>query len=140
MSEMREYLACHCCRRKDHQRELLNAVGIVMAWKACRCRQLQISQFSTIEEFKQAVMNFLTATRVGKFPPKCSCSMEQAQSLGLRSRAADNEVIPIVLSFPFCLSLTIHCSRGTMGIWGESLPSSRLARRWREYHCPSYPN
>jgi len=39
-------------------------------WKAGRCRQVQISQLFSMEERDQAVMDFLAATAVGKFPPK----------------------------------------------------------------------
>jgi len=45
-------------------------MGKVMGWKAGRCRHMQISKLFTIEECDQAVMDFLAATEVGKFPLK----------------------------------------------------------------------
>ena len=41
-----------------------------MGWKAGRCRHGQISELLTIHDCDQAVMDFLVATEVGKFPPR----------------------------------------------------------------------
>jgi hypothetical protein len=41
-----------------------------MDWKGGRCRHVQISERLSIEGCDQAVMDFLAATNVGKFPPK----------------------------------------------------------------------
>jgi hypothetical protein len=42
LSQMREHHIRHCSRWNDHQKELWNAVGKVMSWKAGRCRHVQI--------------------------------------------------------------------------------------------------
>jgi hypothetical protein len=39
-------------------------------WKAGRCRHVQVSELLSMEECEQAVVDFLAATEVGKFPPK----------------------------------------------------------------------
>jgi hypothetical protein len=49
---------------------LWNPAGKATGWKAGRCRHVQISELFSIEECDQAVMDFLAATEVGKFPPK----------------------------------------------------------------------
>jgi len=49
---------------------LTKAVGKVTGWKAGRCRHVQVSELFSMEECDQAVMDFLAATEVGKFPPK----------------------------------------------------------------------
>ena len=49
---------------------LWKAVGKATGWKAGRCRHVQISELFSMEECDQAVMDFLAATEVGKFPPK----------------------------------------------------------------------
>ena len=49
---------------------LWKAVGKVTGWKAGRCRHVQISELFSMEECDQAVVDFLAATEVGKFPPK----------------------------------------------------------------------
>jgi len=49
------------------------AIGLaleVTGWKAGRCRHLQISELFCRDECDQAVVDFLAATEVGKFPPK----------------------------------------------------------------------
>ena len=55
-------------RWRDHQKELGKAVGKATGWKAGRCRHVQISELFSIEQCGQAVMDFLAATEVGKFP------------------------------------------------------------------------
>jgi hypothetical protein len=65
-----EHLFCHCSRWKDQQKTLWKTVGQTTGWKAGRCRHVQVSELFTIEECDQAVMDFLAATEVGKFPPK----------------------------------------------------------------------
>ena len=70
VSQTREHLFCHCSRWRDHQKELWKAVRKATGWKAGRCRHVQISELFSIEECDQAVMDFLAATEVGKFPPK----------------------------------------------------------------------
>ena len=70
MSQTYEQLFRHCSRWRDHQKELGKAVGKAMGWKAGRCRHVQISELFSIGECDQAVMDFLVATEVGKFPAK----------------------------------------------------------------------
>jgi len=94
--------------------DTLEGSGWATCWKAGRCRHVQVSELFNIEECDQAVMDFLAATEVGKFPPKRSSGMEQAQGLGLGGGAVGNGVIlfslSFFLSFPFCLSLISHLS------------------------------
>jgi len=51
------------------QRELWKKVGMVTGWKAGRCRRAQVSELISMEICDKAVMDFLGATDVGKFPP-----------------------------------------------------------------------
>ena len=46
------------------------AVGKVTGWKAGRCRHVQVSELLSMELCDEAVVDFLVATEVGKFPPK----------------------------------------------------------------------
>jgi hypothetical protein len=66
----REHLFRHCSRWRDQQKTLWNAVGKATDWKAGRCSHVQISELFCIDEWDQAVMDFLAATDVWKFPPK----------------------------------------------------------------------
>jgi hypothetical protein len=68
--QTREHLFHHCSRWKDQQKTLWKTVGQATGWKAGRCWHVPISELFTIEECDQAVMDFLAATEVGKFPPK----------------------------------------------------------------------
>jgi len=70
MAETRDQLFRHCSRWRDLQQALWKAVGKVTGWKAGRCRHVQISELFSMEECNQAVMDLLTATEVGKFPPR----------------------------------------------------------------------
>jgi len=45
-------------------------VGKATGWKAGRFRHVQTSELFSVEECDQAVMDFLAATEVGKFPPR----------------------------------------------------------------------
>jgi len=69
-AQTREHVFRHCSRWRDQQKMLWKAVGKVTGWKAGRCRHVQISELFTMEECDQAVIDFLAATDVGKFPPK----------------------------------------------------------------------
>jgi len=69
VSQMREHIFRHCSRWRVHQRELWKAVRKATDCRAGRCRHVQISELFSIEECDQAVMDFLAATEVGKFPP-----------------------------------------------------------------------
>jgi hypothetical protein len=70
VSQTWEHLFCHCRRWRDQQKVLWNAVGKVTGWKAGKCRHVQVSELFSMEECDQAVLDFLAATEVGKFPPK----------------------------------------------------------------------
>jgi len=70
VSQTWEHLFCHCSRWKDQQNTLWKTVGQATRWKAGMCRHMQFSDRFTIEECNQAVMDFLAATEVEKFPPK----------------------------------------------------------------------
>ena len=65
-----EHLFRQCSRWKDHQKELCQAVGKATGWNSGRCRHVQLSELFSLEQCDQAVMDFLAATEVGKFPPK----------------------------------------------------------------------
>jgi hypothetical protein len=65
-----EHLFRPCSRWKDQQKTLWETVGQATGWKAGRCQHMQISELCTIEACDQAVMDFLAANEVGKFPPK----------------------------------------------------------------------
>jgi hypothetical protein len=70
VSLTREHLFRHCRRWRDQQKALWKAVRKVTGWTACRCRHVQVSELFSMEECDQAVVYFLAATEVGKFPPK----------------------------------------------------------------------
>ena len=70
VAQTRKHLFRHCSWWRDQQQTLWKAVGEATGWKAGRCRYVQISELFSVEECNQAVMDFLVATEVGKFPPK----------------------------------------------------------------------
>jgi hypothetical protein len=57
---------------RDQQRTLWKKVGKAMRWRLGRCRHLKVSKLLSREKCDQAVMDFLAATDVGKFPPVTS--------------------------------------------------------------------
>jgi len=65
-----EHVFRHCRRWRVQKQTIWKAVGKATGWKAGRCRHLQISELFSIVECDQAVMDFVAATEVGKFPPK----------------------------------------------------------------------
>jgi hypothetical protein len=69
-TQTREHLFRHCSRWKVQQTVLWKAVGKATGWKAGRCRHVQVSELFSMEKCDQAVMDFLAATDVGKFPLK----------------------------------------------------------------------
>jgi Na+-transporting NADH:ubiquinone oxidoreductase subunit NqrF len=71
-AQMREHLFRHCSRWKYQQKMLWKEVGKATEWRAGRCRHVKVSELFSIEKWDQAVMDFLVATDVGKFPPKTS--------------------------------------------------------------------
>jgi len=68
--ETQEHLFRHCSRWKDQQTTLWKTVGKATGWKVARCRHVQMSELCSTEICDQAVMDFLAATDVGKFPPR----------------------------------------------------------------------
>jgi hypothetical protein len=68
--QTREHLFRHCSQWRNQQMMLWQAVGKVTGWKAGRCRHVQVSELFSRDECDQAVMDFLAATEVRKFPPK----------------------------------------------------------------------
>jgi hypothetical protein len=64
------HLFRHFSRWRDKQRTLWKKVGKATRWRAGRCRQVKVSEQLSIEKCDQAVMDFMAATGVGKFPPK----------------------------------------------------------------------
>jgi len=69
-TQTREHLFRHCSRWKHQQKTLWKEVGKATGWRAGRCRHLQVSELLSMEKCDKAVMDFLAATEVGKFPPK----------------------------------------------------------------------
>ena len=69
-TQMWEHLFRHCSQWKDQPKALWKVVGKATGRKVGRCRHVQVSELFSIEECDQAVMEFQTATEVGKFPPK----------------------------------------------------------------------
>jgi hypothetical protein len=69
-AQTQERLFHHCCRWKDQQKAHWKAVGKATGRKVGRCRHVQVSELFAMEECDQAVMDFLAATEVRKFPPK----------------------------------------------------------------------
>jgi len=70
VAQTREHLLRHCSQWKYQQRELWKEVGKATGGKAGRCRRAQVSELFSMEICDKAVMDFLAATDVGKFPPK----------------------------------------------------------------------
>jgi hypothetical protein len=69
-TQTREHLFRHRSRWRDQEKAPWQAVGKATGWKAGRCRHVLVSELFSIGECDQAVMDFLAATEVGKFPPK----------------------------------------------------------------------
>jgi len=72
MGQTQEHLFRHCSRWKDQHPMLSKKVGKATGWGAGRCRHVKVSELLSIRKCDQAVMDFLAATDVGKFPPKTS--------------------------------------------------------------------
>jgi hypothetical protein len=70
VAQTREHLFRHCSRWKDQQKTLWKEVGKATGWRAGRCRHVQVSELLSMEKCDKALMDFLAATDVGKFPPK----------------------------------------------------------------------
>jgi len=67
---MREDLFRHCSRPRDVQKTLWKEMGQTTGWSAGRCRHVQVSELLSMGKCDNAVMEFLAATDVRKFPPK----------------------------------------------------------------------
>ena len=89
---MREHLFHHCSRWREHQKTLWKAEGKATGCKAGRCRHVQISELFSIEECDQAVMDFLVATDVGKFPAQMNDGMEEAKRRAQVRGGGDGEL------------------------------------------------
>jgi len=70
VAQTREHLICHCSRWRDHQKTLWKWVGKATGSRAGRCRHVQLSELLSMEKCDKAVMDFLIAADIGKFPPK----------------------------------------------------------------------
>jgi len=70
VAQTREQLFLHRSQWRDQQNVLWKAVGKVKGWKAGRCLHVQVSELFSMDKCDQAVVDFLAATEVGKFPPK----------------------------------------------------------------------
>jgi len=70
VAHTREHLFRHCSRWRDQQKTLWNELGKTTGWRAGRCRHVQISELLSMEKCDRAVVDFLIATDIGKFPPK----------------------------------------------------------------------
>jgi hypothetical protein len=60
-----EHLFHHCSRWRDKQQALWKLVRKATGWRGGRCGHKQISELCSVEEWDQAVMNFLVAPEVG---------------------------------------------------------------------------
>jgi len=69
VGQTQEHLLHHCSQWKYQQRELWNKVGKATGWIAGRCQRAQVSELFSMEICDLAVMDFLAAMDVGKFPP-----------------------------------------------------------------------
>jgi hypothetical protein len=67
-AQTRDHLFRHCRKWKSEQQELWKAARWETGWKPGRCRHVQISELYSLEKCDQAVMDFLAATEVRKFP------------------------------------------------------------------------
>ena len=78
-SQMQKYLVRLCSRRRDQQMTLWKMVGIATGWKAGWCSHVQSAKLFSITECDQAVMDFLTATDIGQFPPKWTSALDRSR-------------------------------------------------------------
>jgi len=67
-AQTREHLLHHYKKWRNELRELWKTVLRETCWKAGRRRHVQVSELFSMEDRDQAVMDFLPATKVGKFP------------------------------------------------------------------------
>jgi len=141
-----EHLFRHCSRWKDQQKTLWKQVGKATGWRAGRCRHVKVSRLLSIEKCDQAVMDFLAATDVGKFPPKTSQEQEPAGNRRRRSKSRRATGgggvraggLSLISSLFLCMLYICHfwmlsffCQKGTTGSRSGAPPSSRPALRRR---------
>jgi len=146
-AQTREHLFRHCSRWRNQQKTHWKAVGKATGWKAGRCRHVQVSELFSMEERDQAVMDFLAATEVGKFPHKYMTVWSRRRGWLRRGGRRQWGFISVRFSsFPFLSLCSVHfcfcfcsisqlsyISAGMEGSGGGAPPSSRLARRRRGY-------
>jgi len=70
ISLTQEHLFPHCTRCRDQPKKLWKEMGKATGQRAGICRHVQISELPSVEKCDKAVMDFLVATDIGKFPPK----------------------------------------------------------------------
>jgi len=98
VSQTQEHLFNQCSWWREQQKALWKAVGKVTEWKAGRCRHVQVSEQFSIEGCDQAVVDFLAATAVGKFPPKSMAVWSGHRALSSGAGGGGNGFISLYLS------------------------------------------
>jgi DNA-binding ferritin-like protein (Dps family) len=84
VAQTQEHLFHHCSQWKNQQNALWKAVEMATSWKEGRFMHVQVSELFSMEKCDQAMMDFLTATDVGKFPPmRVKERVEEAVSSGV---------------------------------------------------------
>jgi len=134
-----EHLFRHCSRWKDHQTMLWKEVGNTTGWRVSRCRHVKVSELLSIQKCDQAVIDFLVATDVGKFPPKMDqggrAGGQRADELELPGYGRQNKSLQTLLdfiSFPlysmltslsdaFFLSVFLYCIKRGRRVAGVEL-------------------
>jgi hypothetical protein len=85
-AQTREHLFRHCRLWKEQQKMLWKELEKATGWRAGRCRHEQVSELLSMEKCDKAVMDFLAATDVRKFPPKIDrgvrASLERVEEYG----------------------------------------------------------
>ena len=70
VAQTREHLFCHCSQWRDQLKMRWKEMGRATGWRAGRCRHVQVSQLLSVQKCDKAVMDFLAATDIGRFPLK----------------------------------------------------------------------
>jgi hypothetical protein len=70
LTQTRDHLFRQCSWWKNQQNALWKAVRKAMVCKAGRCQHVHVSELVSMENCDQAVIHFLGATDIRKFPPK----------------------------------------------------------------------
>jgi len=71
-AQMQKHHFPNCNRWKDQRKTLSEEVGKETGCSAGTHRHVTVSELLSIQKCDQAVMDFLSATDVGKIPPKMS--------------------------------------------------------------------